>query len=181
MDKEHALKSVKEWVSEFIIPNNICPFAHKENKNNTTRYIVKPHITLEDTLFNIINELTQLDSNLEINSTLLIFNQGVDDFNAFLDLLSFANDLLVEQNYEGIYQLASLHPKYQFEGTKQEAAENFSNRAPYPVIHILRESSVNDAVKRYKNPENIYLNNIDRLNNIGYDALKKQFLTWKRK
>ncbi len=172
MDDQQAVKSVKKWINEFIIPNNVCPFAYKEIQNKTTRFIVKQHNSIEDTLFNIINELTQLDKELETNTSLFIINQGVDDFDAFLDLVSLANALLEKQNYAGVYQLASFHPQYQFENTKQDAAENFSNRAPCPVIHILRETAVELAVKQHIDVHQIPKDNIKRLNEIGFKKLK---------
>ena len=173
MDNSAIQTTVKNWVDKFIIAHNICPFARKEMLDNKMRYLITDHIKTEESLQTLIKECQFLDVNEDLKTSLIIFKQGVDDFAAFLDLLEYANDILIAQDYEGVYQLASFHPQYQFDNTAPEDAENFSNKAPYPIFHLIREIGIEEALKSYDKPENIPKNNIKKMNAMGTETLQK--------
>ena len=124
------------------------------------RYVVLPDITLESALEAVVEELRYLDRSVDIETTLVIFPNQFSDFEDYLDLAELAEDLSVEQGYEGIYQIASFHPDYRFEGAKDNDPANYTNRSPYPMLHILREDSITKALDHYIDPEGIPERNI---------------------
>ncbi len=124
------------------------------------RYVVLPEATLESSLEAVIEELRYLDRTAGIETTLLIFPNHFADFEDFLDLLALAEDLSAEQGYEGIYQIASFHPEYCFAGAGDKDPANYTNRSPYPMLHLLREESITKAVDHYIDPEGIPERNI---------------------
>ena len=121
----------------------------------------------------LIVELSLLNKHQEIETTLLILPEALTTFGHFNDFLGFAESLLEEMNFDGVFQLASFHPNYQFAGTKVDDAENFTNRAPYPILHILRESSLDRAVELHPNTEQIPLDNIQLMNKLGGEHMAK--------
>lgn len=116
-------------------------------------------------------DLLQRSPEREIATTLLAFTAGLGDFDDFLDFLDLANELLIDAGLEGHIQLASFHPDYLFAGEAADAASHYSNRAPLPVIHLLREDMLERALADYPHPEAIPGNNIGRLNDIGREQL----------
>ena len=142
-----AVERTKKWIEQVVINFNFCPFAKAEFDNQRIRYIpldeADPAILLES----IFEAFVELDSNPEIATTFAIVTHGFADFGNYLDFLDDAQDLLETTGYEGVYQLASFHPAYQFDGNEPDDAGNFTNRSPYPMIHILREDMVEQAIK----------------------------------
>ena len=148
------------WVNTVVIGCNFCPFAAKAVLRKSIRYVVLPEMTLESSLEAVIAELQHLDQTEDIETTLLIFPNQFADFEEYLDLAALAEDLSIEQGYEGIYQIASFHPEYCFEGAEPEDPANYTNRSPYPMLHLLREDSISKAVDHYIDPEGIPDRNI---------------------
>jgi hypothetical protein len=105
-------------------------------------------------------------------TSLLIFPTALTDFNGYLDLLDIATALLTDQGYEGVYQLASFHPNYCFEGVGSDDPSHYTNRSPYPMIHILREASLEAALTKYPNPENIPVRNVRRAQSLGLTVMR---------
>ena len=108
----------------------------------------------------------------ELETTLIIFPHFLLDFQDFLEALDTAEGLIAMQELDGIFQLASFHPDYQFAGTSIDDVENFTNRSPFPMWHILRENSVAAAIENYGNTEEIPKNNIKKLKKLGVDKIK---------
>ena len=117
------------------------------------------------------SELNLLGRDESIETTLLIHPEVLADFFEYNQFLEIVDALLVEKQLEGIYQVASFHPDYQFGGTAAEDAENFTNRSPYPMLHILREESLERAIAAYPDVEQIPSGNIECMNRIGRDRL----------
>jgi len=115
----------------------------------------------------VILECAKLDADPDIATTLLIFAPGFTDFDDYLDLLTLAEQLILEQGYEGIYQLASFHPAYRFSDSDVDDAANYTNRSPYPMFHLIREDSLGKAVDSYGNTDDIYERNIQVLRTLG--------------
>lgn len=151
---------MQHWVERVIMKYNICPFARQEVLADTIRYQVVENRQLDEVLNALIDECQLLDAHSEIETTLLILPRGFEGFYLYLDLVDMANDLLIEQGYEGMYQLASFHPDYCFDGEPQDSAANYTNRAPYPTLHIIREASMEQALANYADPESIPERNI---------------------
>jgi hypothetical protein len=164
--------AVKSWIDKVIVGLNFCPFAKKEMERNTVRYVISSTSQVNNALSRLLEELALLDQQLDIQTTLLIFPLGFDDFENYLDLLALADSLITQGGYGGIYQLASFHPNYCFEGEDQDDPANYTNRSPYPILHILRESSIEVVLKRYPEPESIPENNIAKARELGLSFLQ---------
>ncbi len=168
-----VVSQTKRWIEAVIIDLNFCPFAKKVFDQQTLFYKVVESEKTEEGLSIVIDECLRLDSNKEIETTLIIYPDMLEDFNDYLDFLELANQLLETQNYAGIYQLASFHPNYCFDGVAMEAAENYTNRSPYPMLHLIRESRLEGALETYPDPEQIPLRNIERAKKEGAGFFKQ--------
>ena len=144
-----------QWINSVVIGCNFCPFAAKAMLRKSIRYVVLPEATMESALAAFVEELRHLDRMEDIETTLIIFPWHFADFEAHLDLVELAEDLSAEQGYEGVYQVASFHPEYCFAGTKDDDPTNYTNRSPYPMLHLLREDSITKALEHYPDPEGI--------------------------
>ncbi|RUO22565.1 DUF1415 domain-containing protein [Aliidiomarina iranensis] len=173
IDSTLVVAKSKAWVEQLIVKYNICPFARREVERDSIRYVVAGQRKTADVLEALIKECEFLDQNMDTETTLIMLPAGFEGFYAYLDLLDTANELLAIQGYEGIYQLASFHPDYCFEGEKQDAASNYTNRAPYPTLHLLREASLEQALSRYDDPESIPDRNIAFAEKKGAEFFEK--------
>ncbi|NQZ21753.1 MAG: DUF1415 domain-containing protein [Colwellia sp.] len=163
----------QQWLNEIIIGLNFCPFAKKEFVNNTIHYQLCSAKKIVSALDELSKQFEKLLLQPNIETTLLVFNQGFKSFESYLDLLDYANELLVELGYEGTFQLASFHPDYYFEGEAFDAAANYTNRSPLPTLHVIREASMEKVLSVYKNPEKIPENNIELAEVKGADFFKQ--------
>lgn len=173
--------ATKAWLEEIIIGLNFCPFAKKEFVTNTIDYQVCDAVKIVDALEFMIKACEQLTQKPAIETSLIIFKQGFVNFEQYLDLLDYANDLLADCGYEGVYQVASFHPQYCFEGENIDDAANYTNRSPYPMLHLLREDSLEKVLSIYPNPENIPENNINIARNKGDVFFKEKLALFKNK
>ncbi len=173
MNYQPYIKETITWLTGFVIEHNICPFAKREYDQNTIRYCVIDTADITESLTSLIMECLHLDSHREITTTLLILPNGFDNFDDFLDLLAFAEELLIEQGYEGVYQIASFHPDYCFQDVSPDDPANYTNRSPYPMLHVLRESSIEAALKSFPHPEKIPERNIQYTRQLGHSTLQK--------
>jgi len=166
------IKQTKKWLSSVVIEHNLCPFAKREYDHETIHYAVIEAVDSEAQLQHVIKQCAELDKEGTRETSLLIFPHALSDFADFLNLLDIATALLKELGYEGVYQLASFHPHYQFEGTAADAPSNYTNRSPYPMLHILREASVETALENYPNPEKIPERNIQVTQALGLKVMQ---------
>ena len=171
-NEQTIIKQTRYWLESFIIEHNICPFAKKEHDHGKIYYHVSHNKDMQSCLLDLMKEILRLDKNPEIETTLFILSNGFDDFDYFLDCLELANQLLAKQQYEGIYQLASFHPDYCFDEVSEQDPANYTNRSPYPMLHIIREASLEKALEAYLHPEQIPLRNIEFCRNIGREKLQ---------
>jgi hypothetical protein len=167
MDDIEIIEQTTKWIKDVVIASNFCPFAAREMKRNTIYYKVA-RTKGENPLDLFLKECSRLDSDKEIETTLLIFPDAFQNFDDYLDLVFQAEKLLKKKSYEGIYQVASFHPFYKFAGSTADDAANFTNRSPYPMLHLLREESIEKSLLRYPNPENIPENNIHFARKKGF-------------
>tara|TARA_R110002096_G_scaffold434973_1_gene658947 strand:- start:1477 stop:2037 length:561 start_codon:yes stop_codon:yes gene_type:complete len=171
MKDEIIIQSVRCWVELFIVELNLCPFAKREISRNRVYYAVSKAVTEEQLLVDLEAELESLNTSTSFETCLLIHPnvlQNFRDYNQFLDL---AESLLQEMELSGIFQIASFHPKYQFSGTGPDDAENYTNRSPYPVLHLLREDSLEKAIANYTDVDQIPEANITLMNQLGVSKL----------
>jgi len=169
------IRHCQQWIKTLVIGENLCPFAKTVFIQEKIHYHIDRNTAIADRLEALISECQRLDSQATLETTLFICPQGLSDFDDFLDLLAIAEPLLKAQGYEGIYQLASFHPQYIFANTQPDAAENYTNRSPYPILHLLRESSIEKALLHYSDTEAIVEHNIALMNRLGTPHLQHLF------
>jgi uncharacterized protein len=172
VEHEKTLCAVRRWVEDFIVELNLCPFAGHEFLRNRIRFVVTEATTEEQLLSALETELALLNDGAEVETTLLIHPNVLRDFVDYNQFLDSADQLLVQMGLEGVLQVASFHPDYQFAGTAADAAENYTNRSPYPLLHILREASVERSIAAYPEVEQIPVRNIALMNNLGREKLQ---------
>ena len=169
---EEIIQSVRQWVETFVVGMNLCPFAKRELVKNRVRFVTTAATTAEQLLQVLQTELELLNADPSVETTLLIHPAVLQDFYDFNDFLGCADILLLDMELEGIYQVASFHPDYQFGGTRSGDAENYTNRAPYPVLHLLREESLERVIADYPDVDDIPERNIELMNSLGQDKLQ---------
>jgi hypothetical protein len=167
------LLATKKWIETVVIGLNICPFAQKVFEDQRIRFEIETSQDIETCLETVIAELAYLDDHPSVETTLICYAKYLTDFNDYLDFLTIAQALLKELKYEGIYQLASFHPNYLFAETYEDDAANYTNRSPYPMLHILREESITHALKRFPNPEQIPQQNVVHARQLGLAKMQQ--------
>jgi len=173
MNNQNIISPTKNWVEKIVVGMNLCPFAKREIVKNRVRYTVSEVTAQDQLLMDLKAELELLGANADIETTLLIHPNILNDFYDYNDFLELADSLLVDMGLDGIYQIASFHPNYQFGGTNLDDAENYTNRSPYQMLHILREESLEKAVANYPNADDIPERNINLMNELGADRMKE--------
>jgi len=168
------IKQTLQWVNSIVIDLNLCPFARREIDNNAVRIEVSSATKFEDGLTDFMKEIEHLDTNTNTGTTLLLFPHFLNDFNDYLDFVDLANELLVQSEYDGVYQLATFHPQYCFHGVTVNDVTNYTNRSPYPMVHLLREEMLDRAIAYYGDTEEIPENNMRRLQELGLTEILKR-------
>ena len=158
---EEIISQTKSWITKVVIDCNFCPFAAKEVKQDSIRYVVDHSTDAASAIELFLSECERLDEAEGIATTLLIFPEGFAQFDDYLDLVALAEDAIEANDYDGVYQVASFHPQYVFGNAPVNDAANFTNRSIYPMLHLLREDAIDKALERYPNPENIPDTNIN--------------------
>ncbi|MBA3537912.1 MAG: DUF1415 domain-containing protein [Tatlockia sp.] len=169
----YIVQHTENWIRSFIIQLNICPFAKREVERKTLRMKVSRTSKVAQALEQLIVEMQLLDNEPAVETTLLIFPCLFKDFFDYLDFVDLAELLLFEQSYEGIYQLATFHPGYCFAEVDIDDTSNYTNRSPYPMIHILREESVEKAIAYFGETDKIPEANIKSMHKLGINEIKK--------
>ena len=160
MTIHEEIEQTKQWLEQVIIGLNFCPFAKKEFVNQTIHYHLSDKAQIKAAMKELLMQCRYLQENADIETSLIIYQQGFRDFNRFLDLVDYGNDLLIEHGFEGVFQIANFHPEYCFADVDYDDAGNYTNRSPYPTLHLIREESMERVLNVYKNPEEIPENNI---------------------
>jgi len=179
MSDEDVIAAMREWIEKAVIGLNLCPFAKAVYVKNQVRYVVShaPHLDgfLED-LDRELDFLAAADPG-EIDTTLLIHPALLPDFLDFNDFMQLAEAAVDEHGLEGVIQIASFHPRFQFEGTEPDDLGNYTNRAPFPTLHLLREASIERAVAAFPEAGTIYERNIETLRKLGIEGWRA---LWKK-
>ncbi len=172
MTDEDVLKHTRRWLEKAVIGLNLCPFAKAVYVKNQVRLVVSQARHADDLLEELDRELDLLVATPaeEIDTTLLIHPTLFDDFLDFNDFLEIAEGVLDEHALEGVVQLASFHPKFQFDGTEPDDIGNYTNRAPFAMLHLLREESIDRAVQAFPEAEAIFEENIKTLEKLGHSG-----------
>ena len=177
MNNDDIIKPVKHWLEETVIGLNLCPFAKREYDNDRVRFSISDATSEEQLLASLITELELLNKDDSIETSLLIHPGVLQNFYDYNDFLDVADGLLIEMNLEGTYQIASFHPDYQFADTDYDDVENYTNRSPYPILHIIREHSLELALAGYDDADKIPERNIALLKKMGSEMVRSLYLS----
>ena len=172
---DDILAATRHWLARAVIGLNLCPFAKSVYVKEQVRYAISEATTLEDALAELETELRALDAAdpQQVDTTLVIFPHAFADFVDYNDALFFAERLVRQLRLDGVLQIASFHPQYRFDGTEPDDIENYTNRAPYPILHLLREDSIARAVDAFPDASAIYEKNQETLRRLGHDGWRE--------
>lgn len=173
LEIDAVLEATRRWISQVVIGLNLCPFASRVFNGELIRYVVSEAANEEELTDQFGEELRFLSrmSAIEVETTLLILPRVFADFQEFNDYLPLADLLIAAMGLEGVIQIASFHPQYQFEGTRPDDVENFTNRSPCPMLHLLREESIARVSVEGSDPLEIPRRNIELLRRLGREKL----------
>ena len=169
MQEQQVIMAVAHWVDSVVVPLHLCPFAGQALDNQRGRFAVTDAANAQGILEDLARELEFLNDPPETDTTLLIGTAALSDFSAYNQFLDYTEGLLDQLALTGTYQIASFHPHYQFAGTCPDDVENYSNRSPYPIFHLLREASLEAAIAAYPAVDEIPNRNIALLQKLGVD------------
>jgi uncharacterized protein len=174
ISEDFVLQQTRHWLEKAVIGLNLCPFAKAVYVKNQVRLVVSKARHADDLLEELDRELDLLVATPaeQIDTTLLIHPTLFEDFLDFNDFLEIAEDVIDEHELDGVVQLASFHPKFQFDGTEPDDISNYTNRAPFAILHLLREDSVERAVEAFPQAEVIFETNIATLEKLGLAGWK---------
>jgi hypothetical protein len=177
------IEITRSWVDEAVIGLNLCPFAKAVQVKQQIRYVVSHADTPDDLQCDLKRELMHLrDTDAQVLDTTLLIHpwvlQDFFDYNAFLDI---AQEVLELADLDGELQIASFHPDYQFADANTDDIENYTNRSPYPILHLLRESSIDRAVDAFPEASHIYERNMATMRSLGLDGWNRQHFVVSKK
>lgn len=176
LESKRVIAATRHWLDSVILAMNLCPFAKPRVVQNSIHYSYTDAASEERLLEDLADELVRLDASPEISTTLLIHPAVLVNYSHYNQFLELAEQLLEMSGYTGVYQVVGFHPQFQFADTDQSDVGNYTNRSPYPMLHILREAEVTDAVEQHPNVEAIPQQNIKTLEQLGLEKLKKLLL-----
>jgi uncharacterized protein len=163
---------VRQWVATVVVGLNLCPFAGRELENGRVRFVVTDASREKQLSEALRAELALLDRDPSVETTLLIHPHALKLFHDYNEYLGEADRLLADEGWEGVYQIASFHPDYQFADTEPDDVENSTNRSPYPMLHLLREASLDVAIDGYPDVAQIPARNIALMKRLGPEKLR---------
>ena len=171
------VEQVQSWLEQVVIGLNLCPFAAKPNRNDQIKISISHATTEERLLEDILSQLNLLHRTTadELETTLVVVPDMLSDFFDYNLFLDWVDALIKQQGWEGIYQVATFHPDYCFGGANPEDDENLTNRSPFPILHLIREESMERVLKHYPSPEQIPDNNIARVESLSEQEKKSLF------
>jgi hypothetical protein len=183
LSDEKVIADTQAWLEKAVIGLNLCPFAKSVYVKDQVSFVVSHARDVDTLIEELATELERLaeTSPKKLDTTLLIHPYVLNDFLDFNDFLDIADSLVAELELEGELQIASFHPDYQFADTKPDDIENFTNRSPYPTLHLLRETSIEKAVEAFPDAGDIYEKNIETMTRLGHEGWRKLGLPFGRK
>jgi len=175
IDDDAIVAATRNWLERAVIGLNLCPFAKSVYVKEQVRYVVSNATAPEQLLETLMDELQHLSdtSPEQVDTTLLIHPFVLTDFEDYNEFLDVADAALEDMQLEGELQVASFHPDYQFAETDRNDIANYTNRAPYPTLHLLREDSIARAVESFPQAEAIFEKNIETMEALGHDGWDK--------
>jgi hypothetical protein len=171
-DDLQVIEQTKNWIKVLVVGCNFCPFAAKVVKQQSIHYRVENTSSVNAGKDALLEECKRLDNDPSIATTLLIFPNAFTSFDQYLDFVFIAEKMMRQKGYEGVYQLASFHPLYQFADSEINDAANYTNRSIYPMLHLLREDDITKALEHYPNSSKIPETNINFARSKGDTYMK---------
>ncbi|EEZ75509.1 hypothetical protein NEILACOT_04479 [Neisseria lactamica ATCC 23970] len=177
--QEHIAQATRQWLEKAVIGLNLCPFSKAPYIKNLVRITISKARHSDGFLEDLDKELQILGKSMpsEIETTLLVHPTLFPDFSRFNDFLDFADTAIIENGLEGIIQIAPFHPDFQFEGTDSDDIGNYTNRSPYPTLHLIREDSIAKAAQAFPDASAIFERNIALLEKMGHEGWAKLGIT----
>lgn len=171
-DDDQIIAASEKWLERAVIGLNLCPFAKAVHVKKQVRYVVSSATSPEQLLEELMNELQLLSDTPaeQIDTTLLIHPFVLTDFLDYNEFLDVADAAVEDMQLDGELQVASFHPQYQFAETDENDISNYTNRAPYPILHLLREDSIERAVEAFPEASEIFDKNIETMEKLGHDG-----------
>ncbi len=161
MMNEKIIEQTQKWIKSVVIDCNFCPFAAKVFFEKKIHYVVKSNVLMTESLNSLKEELNYLQNETSVETSFIIFSNDFLNFGDYLNLVRKAERLLIKENLDSVFQIASFHPDYCFADSDPEDSANYTNRSIYPMLHILREDSLTKVLKMFPNPEQIPINNVE--------------------
>ena len=170
IDMDEIINATRNWLEKAVIGLNLCPFAKAVHVQNRVRYFVSAAQSTAELLDDLVSELRILKAAApdECETTLLIHPYVLTEFIEYNQFLRTAEAKVAKLGFAAEFQIASFHPQYQFGDAGPEDIENFTNRSPYPTLHLLRESSIERAVSAFPDAAEIYEKNMETLRRLGH-------------
>jgi hypothetical protein len=174
---DQVIEATRLWLERAVIGLNLCPFAKAVHKKGQVRYVVSEATQPLQLHADLVRELEFLrDTDPEtVDTTLLIHPHVLDDFLDYNEFLEVADETVADLGLEGDIQVASFHPAFQFEGTAPDDITNYTNRSPYPTLHLLREASIDRAVAAFPEASKIFEANMETLDRLGIEGWRALF------
>ena len=175
IDSEDIIAATRRWLEVSVIGLNLCPFAESVYRGDRVRFRVSEQRSAAALLQDLRQELTSLNEAdpARCETTLLIHPWVLTDFIEYNDFLEVCDGTLVDMDLEGELQIASFHPQYRFSGTQPEDIDNYTNRSPHPMLHLLREASIERVLSAVSDPDEIYRRNIRTLRGLGHEGWQR--------
>ena len=175
LSQSAIIHATREWLEKAVIGLNLCPFAKAVHVRGQVRFVVSDATDEASLLADLLHELESLyDADPDaVETTLLVHPWVLGDFLDYNQFLEIADAAVSELELDGEIQVASFHPDYQFADSQSGDIENFSNRSPYPTLHLLRETSIARAVAAFPDAASIYQRNMDTLRSLGHAGWKQ--------
>jgi hypothetical protein len=175
MTTDEIIVATRRWLERSVIGLNLCPFAESVYRGDRVRFRVSEQRSASALLEELRSELAGLQAAdpQYCETALLIHPWVLADFIEYNDFLEVCDAAIAELGLEGELQVASFHPQYQFAGTQSEDIENYTNRSPYPMLHLLREASIERAIAAVPDTDEIYRRNIRTLRTLGHEGWQR--------
>jgi hypothetical protein len=172
LSSSQIIEQTEKWIKDVVVGCNFCPFASRPLVQKRIHYEVDISIAIQPSAEAFLKECRRLDEHAGIETSFLILPNAAPLFNDYLDLIALAEVTLKRNGYESVYQVAGFHPLYRFNNTGADDASNYTNRSIYPMLHLLREESISQALRHYSHPERIPEQNIQFARDKGVIYMK---------
>jgi uncharacterized protein len=169
------INSVRRWFEKAVLGLNLCPFAFRPYKQGTIHFELSHAVDDETCLTDLHNQLLKMEKDESIETMILIIPHHLTHFDDYIQFMALAELLLEQQEWEGIFQIASFHPDYCFEGAEPDDRANWTNRSPFPLLHLIREQSISDVIDSNADVEQVPHTNIKKLNSLDDATMREIF------